>query len=209
MDTRILLYKNDTAINDITVRCSTSIGTLQQICSELQTLGCTIDVNKILNTINRTHYNTDQYTTGEIADNIRLLVIELMGETPTIGGLSLSKNKLKDIIEIPNFDTILSLVKQLPQPITTIKPYLVVTTGNIALKPDYKQLIETAYSRYAETQKQIDLYNFLTNTKDALNAHIEKLSYSGSFLPELAGLKPNHHAKRYEVDGQFVMNKCK
>ena len=202
MANEILLYKNEIAIDQITERCETSIGILQQICCELKTLGCPVDVDKLLETI-----NTHQYTPHETGNNIRLLVIELMEEMPTIGGLSLSKNKLKDIIEIPNLDTILELVKQVPQPISTAKRYIAISGDSVALVENYKGLIIASNSRYATTQKQIDLYNDITQTKDVLNAHIAKFPFY-DFLPEMTGLIANNSTKKYEVDGQFVMNNC-
>lgn len=116
-----------------------------------------------------------------ISDVLRSIIVEnnFKNGNISLSGVPLSKAKLKELVEIPNFNSIKEIIKSFDLVMARMLLYMEIKHNAIILKADFEKLIADNYSVYAVGRKQIEAYERLNKLKDALNNWFEFADFKG------------------------------
>ena len=198
---KIEIYKNLQGIADDKSQCSTAQKAVQSIWNEFNSLGIDLSVNAIFELINATFFSNKN--TESTKDSIKNAIIDAQTtEPPKIYGLTISREQLKKMVEIPNLETIVNVLHQCESNFNRVQKYIVIESGKAQIVPDYLAQIELKNTEFAEGEKQIKRANILIKLRDVMNEYLDNDFVSDYDLPDITGLKA--HGKRFVIDTYYI-----
>lgn len=148
--------------------------------------------------------SVEKYIKEKLIENI---------ETPKIGGVKISREKLLDMIDIPNCRTItkelLDILYSAGLPSGFDLNYYVLNEGFVSIKETAESDITELYSIYVSDESQIKMYNIVKAIADNLNLLERKIGKNlfndrVGVSSDLRFLKLNNGL--WEVDPQFIIS---
>lgn len=189
---RLKLKTNTDTANTQIQTCKTAKENGQKIYDAFSAVGCTIKLSNVMQLLTVGDKND-----SEISNTVKTLFIENIPEPPKIFGLTISPEKLRDMIEIPNISEIVEILKNSYLGATRVEKMLTLENGTIDTIEDFEGAILELHTEYADTPKQIKKAEILIKTRDNLNEYLEEFQQY-EILPNLRGLTP--WGKKYEID---------
>ncbi len=195
---KIVIYVNDLQVEKETEICENGLPVLQEILNEFEKIQCKLNASKFFDFIATA---TSVGKTDERTENLlKLIIVENLDEIPKIMGLTISKDKLKDMVEIPNLSEFLKLINNTEREIMIMQPFVTIDNYTANISKDFAEKIKLRYTVFADNEKQIEAFKILTSLKNAMNKYSETLKIAPYGIVE--GLEIAHG--QYRIDGKYI-----
>lgn len=200
---KIEIYKDIQNIaKDIEI-CQNAKETIQSLYDEFAVYGCNLTIEKIHEIAGNTKFGNikDEFVMNAVKDII--INYKTGTETPTILGLTISKESLRDMIVVSNMKEIINSLRDFSKEIWNVKDLISIQDGKAIISNDFEITIEKKHTVFAEGKKQIDRAKVLINLRDAMNEYLkEKIVNTVYGFPIVIGL--NTDGKEYVIDPKFI-----
>ncbi len=198
---KIEIYVNKLQVENEIKICDNGLPVLQELANEFTKAGCKLTTDKLFNFVaSATSAGKHPERTTEL---VKTVVVENLENVPNIAGLTISQNKLKELIEIPNISAFVELIESMTNEINILATYARLENETLTIAPDYKEQIKTNNSVFADNDKQIEAFNTLTALKDNLNESFERLGLKVDGI--IDGLEID--GGKYRVNGRFIKHR--
>lgn len=198
---KIILSVNERSIEIEVAACENAQYLMQRLYGALKSIGFEPDTIEGLIHIQKQ---------SDIEDYIKAQIIAKQeSEQPLeVLGMSVSKSKLKELIEVPEIDQIQGIKNEFDLDTLNAFKYLTMIDGIVSLKEDYETYITEKYTTYATTPRQIEITKKLTILRDAMNNWMEATGVTGNnSLVHIEGLKDGVPIGRYSLDVAYIQNR--
>jgi hypothetical protein len=197
---KIILSVNERSIEIEVAACENAQYLMQRLYGALKSIGFEPE------TVEKLIYIQKQ---SDIEDYIKNQIIaKRESEQPLeVLGMSVSKSKLKELIEVPNIAQIQGIKNEFDLDTQNAFKYLTMADGIVSLKESYEADITEKYTTYVTTPRQIEITKKLTILRDAMNDWMMTTGVtSNSALSEIKGLKAGIPQGRYSIDIAYILN---
>lgn len=198
---KIILSVNERSIEIEVAACENAQYLMQRLYGALKSIGFEPE------TIERLIHIQKQ---SDIEDYIKTQFIERQESEQSweVLGMSVSKSKLKELIEVPEIDEIQRIKNEFDLDTLKAFKYLTMTDGIISLKKSYESEITEKYTTYATTPRQIDITKKLIILRDAMNEWMEATGVTNNnSLADIEGLMAGTPQGRYSLDIRYILNR--
>lgn len=198
---KIEIYVNKLQVENEVEACENGLPLLQELVNEFTKAGCKLTAPKLFNFVaSATSAGKHPDRTKEL---VKTVIVENLENVPNIAGLTISTDKLKELIEIPNISAFIDLIESMTNEINILATYARLENDTLTIAPDYKEQIKQNNTVFADSEKQIEAFNTLTALKDTLNESFERLGLKVDGI--IDGLEID--GGKYRVNGRFIKHR--
>lgn len=202
---KLEIYKDHKNIaKDIEI-CQDAKDTIQKLYDVFAGYGCNLTSENLYEIAQNTRFGgiKEEFVTNAVKD---IIINNQTGtETPKIMGLTINKERLRDLIVVPNMQEIIEILCEFNNDILNLKDLITIQSGKVEISNDYKVIIEKKHTEFAEGKTQIIRAKVLINLRDALNEYLKENILNTFYgIPEVLGLKTMDG--KYEIDSYYVKN---
>jgi hypothetical protein len=193
MAEKTLLFRDEKLIAKEIAFTTALMPKVQAVADELVNLGVSFTISTITELINQLAHSQQKETIENYIADLKVNAIE----NPKIGDISISKSKLRQIIEIPDCNALYLAASELKrssyfsyigQENRYYASYYTIVENVVTKLANLDTIITERNSYYSDKDKQIALYNKaleFANTCNALETYVKEngMYYTGMFKP--------------------------
>jgi len=190
---KVIIYRNEAEINRLTELCNTAKAQFQSLYNGFKEMGATPTVQKMVEVI------TANKQGKGIESKIKEVIFDCSPEK-SFAGMTYNREKFMDMLDVPA--KLVEIVKACEFAIMETANFITISTDTVNTVKDFETFITERLTVYAQNQKQIDMFNFLTGMLAGLNQYINTVEREA---PLLKGFKIESLNEGYKVDYRYIL----